>query len=157
MSSEIKSKFGASTALTITLAGLASSTAGAGRQSAMVDNRVSRFGLIHLAVKVTLGTNPTGNKTLQVYLLQGDGSGLRTDGAGSGDAALTVKNAPLIGVLAVGLSPGSGDVLQKHFTVRDPGPEWGIAVVHDTGANLSAAANDHAVHYLGDNPEVQST
>jgi hypothetical protein len=155
MSNEIKSKFGASTALSITLASLASSTTGAGRQSAMVDNSTSRFGLVHLFVKVTLGTSPTANKTVQIYLLKGESSGLRTDAAGSGDAALTVKNAPLVGVMTTGSSPGSGDVLQRHFTIREPGPEWGIVIVHDTGAALSSNAANHAVRYVGDNLEVQ--
>jgi len=155
MSNEIKAKFGTSTALSIALAGLASSTGGVGRQSAMVDNAAARFGLIHLIVKVKLGTNPAANKTVQVCLLQGDGTGLRTDGAGSDDAALTVRNAPLLGVLGTGPSPVTGDVLQKQLLIRDPGVQWGIAVVHDTGAALDATPANHAVRYVGENPEVQ--
>jgi hypothetical protein len=155
MSNEIQSKFGGITALSITLANLASSTSGAGRQSAMVNNGTSRYGLLHLFVKVKLGANPTANKTVQVYFLKGNDGGLRTDSAGIGDAALTVKNAPLAGVLTTGNSPASGDVLQRHFLFHDPGPEWGIAIVHDTGVNLDSTAGNHAVHYIGDNPEVQ--
>jgi hypothetical protein len=155
MPNELKEKYGTSTALTITLASLASSTTGVGRQSNMVDNSTSRYGLLHLFVKVKLGTSPTANKAVQVYLLKGNGSGLRTDNAGASDAALTVKNAPLLGVMTSGGSPATGDVLQKHFTIRDPGLEWGIAVVHDSGVNLDSTAGNHAVHYIGDNPEVQ--
>jgi hypothetical protein len=155
MANEIKEKLGASTAITIALASLASSASGIGRQSTMVDNSTARYGLLHLFVKVKLGTSPSANKTVQVYLLKGNGGGLRTDNAGSGDAALTVKNAPLLGVMTTGGAPVTGDVLQKHFTIRDPGPEWGIAVVHDSGVNLDSTAGNHAVHYIGDNPEVQ--
>jgi hypothetical protein len=155
MSNEIKAKYGASTPLSITLANLASSAAGVGRQSALIDNSSNRFGLVHLFVKVTLGTNPASNKTVQVYLLQGDGGGLQTDGAGAADAPLTIKNAPLLGVLSTGGSAASSDVLQKQFNVHEPGPQWAIAIVHDTGTPLSATAANHAVHYLGDDPEVQ--
>ena len=155
MSNEIKAKYGASTPIGITLAGLAGSAAGVGRQSALIDNSSSRFGLIHLFVKVTLGTNPASNKTVQVYLLLGDGSGLQTDGAGTADAAITVKNAPLLGVLASGGAATTGDVLQKHFAIHEPGPRWAVAIVHDTGVPLGGTAENHAVRYVGDNPEVQ--
>jgi hypothetical protein len=155
MPNELKEKFGTSTALTITLASLASSATGVGRQSNMVDNSISRYGLLHLFIKIKLGTSPTANKTVQVFLLKGNSSGLRTDNAGANDAALTIKNAPLLGVMTTGGSPSTGDVLQKHFTIRDPGPEWGIALVHDSGVNLDSTAGNHAVHYIGDNPEVQ--
>ena len=153
MVSEIKQLYGSLEAITITLASLASSTAGVGRQSTMVDNATTRFRLIHLFVKIKLGTSPNNNKTAQVYLIKGDDDALRTDNAGAADAALTVKNANLIGVLDTGGSAGTGDVLQKDFKIRDPGPEWGIAIVQDSGANLDAA--NHAVKYIGDNPETQ--
>jgi hypothetical protein len=155
MSNEIKAKYGASTPMSITLANLASSTAGVGRQSAMVDNSSSRFELVHLFVKVTLGTNPASNKTVQVYLLQGNGAGLTTDGASTAEAAITVKNAPLLGVLTSGPAAASGDVLQKQFSICEPGPCWGIAIVHDTGVPLNGTAADHALCYVGENPDVQ--
>ena len=154
MANEIKQKYGSSTTLTVTLANLASS-AGGGRQSTMVDNSNDRFELIHLFVKVKLGTNPNNNKTVQVYLLQGNGNGLRTDGAGATDAAITVKNAPLVGILDTGASAGTGDVLQGQFAIHDPGPEWGVAIVHDTGAALDGTPGNHAVEYVGKNPEIQ--
>lgn len=58
---EIKELFDASTALTISLGGLASSTVGAGRQSDIVDNTVNRYQDVLLFVKLKQGTTPTGS------------------------------------------------------------------------------------------------
>ncbi|HNF59310.1 MAG TPA: hypothetical protein PLN89_07030, partial [Elusimicrobiota bacterium] len=98
--SEIKDLIGTSTALTITLASLGSSTSGAGRQSDIVDNTTARYQLIRVYLKFKQGTSPTGNKSVYVYAIRDDNDATnhRTDGAGSADAALTVLNAPLVGV-----------------------------------------------------------
>jgi len=154
MPSQIRTRFHDSTPLEITLAGLASSTSGAGRQSAVVDNTAAGHNAVHLFVKVTLGTSPAAHKTVQVYLLQGDGTGLRTDGAGAADAPITVRNAPLLGVLTSGSAPSSGLVLQKQFVISDPGPQWAIAIVHDTGAPLASAPEANVIRFVGQSVEV---
>ncbi len=154
MPTQIRSKFHDSTPLDITLAGLASSTGGVGRQSALVDNTSAGHSAVHLFVKVKLGANPAAHKTVQLYLLQGDGTGLRTDGAGTADAPLAVRNAPLLGVLTTGATPGGGLVLQKQFFVSEPGPQWAIAIVHDTGAPLDSAPSAHEVRWVGQTVEV---
>ena len=154
MSNEIKPLFGSPTAFTITLASLASSTAGAGRQSTLVDNNTTRWGRLLVFVKLKQGASPTGNRAAQVYLLRGDGTN-RDDGAGASDAALTVLNSQLIGMLVNKSSPATGDVLQGWFVVDEPGKEFGIAIVHDTGVALDSTAGNHLAQYLGINPEVQ--
>ena len=153
MPKEIKRKYGASAALTITLAALPTSVAGVGQQSTLVDNSVTRYGLIHVWYKVTTGTTPTTAKTIQFYLLKDDGTGVATDGAGASDAAITIIAAPL--VHAVGTDATSDKAYRGHFVIRDPGTKWGIAVVHDTAVNLNATGGNHAIKWLGDNPEVQ--
>lgn len=157
MANEIKDLIGASTALTITLASLATSTAGVGRQSTIVDNTTARYQLITLYFKIKLGTSPTGNKSVQVYFIFDDNNATnhRTDGAGASDAGLTVLNAPLIGVMIDKASPATGDLLYGEFKVKNPGPKWGIAIVHDTGVNLDATEGNHWYRYVGSNPEVQ--
>jgi hypothetical protein len=32
---------------------------------------------------------------------------------------------------------------------------WGIAISHDTGVNLNSTSGDHAVYFVGENPEAQ--
>src|SRR5262245_3088018 len=130
MANEIKDKYGTLTSLALTLASLASSTSGAGRQSTIVDNTTDRLQRILLFLKVKQGTSPTGNKAAYVYLLRDDNGAYRTDGAGASDAALTVQNATLIGVLRNKSSPSTGDVLYGDFVIEAPGPRWGIAIVH---------------------------
>lgn len=157
MANEIKDKFGTATALAITLASLASSIVGVGRQSDIVDNSSNKWQRIKLYISVKLGTNPAANTSVYVYLVRGDqhGTPYRSDGAGSSDAGLTVLNAGLIGVMRTKTSPATGDVLYGDFDIVLPGPEWGIAVVHDTNVAFNGTGSNFFAHYVGSNPEVQ--
>lgn len=154
MANEIKELFGTPTAFTITVASLATSTAGVGRQSTMVDNSTTRAGRVFVFVKIKLGTSPSNNKAVYIYGIRGDGTN-RDDAAGASDAALTVLNCPLIGVLSGKASAATGDVLQGWFVFENPGKEFGIAIVHDTAVNLDSTGGNHSLQYMLDNPEVQ--
>jgi hypothetical protein len=143
-------------ALTITLAdgtaGLASSVAGVGRQSTIVSN-TDNFQIIHIFVAVTVGTTPTIDTNIFVYLIKSDGT-LRSDSAGATDAGWTALNASLLGVIR---NPSiSSDVqYQGEFTIYNPGIEWGIGIVHDTGVDLNVTAANSLIRYVGENQEVQ--
>jgi hypothetical protein len=156
MANEIKAKLGTTTQLTITLASLASSATIAGRQSTMVDNTTNLYQLIHLYGRVTTGTSPTASKGIYVYLLKADKSAspnVATDNAGASDAAITITTAQLIGGV---VTDATSDKAYRFDTViYNPGPSWGIAIVHDTGVNLNATAGNQAIWYVGENPEVQ--
>lgn len=143
-------------ALTISLNSLATSTAGVGRQSTMVDNSTLKYDGALLNVLIKLGTSPTANKSVYVYLLQSNGTN-RTDGAGASDAALTVKNAALIGIMTTGSAPATGDNLRKTFELTGLGQEWGIAIVHDSAVNLDSTAGNHVITYAGYKWEVVSS
>lgn len=156
MPNEIKAKFAAPAALTITLAALASSTAGVGRQSTLVDNSTARYQRVIVFVKVRLGTSPTNARAIYVYGIRSDGT-LRTGGAGASDAAITMHSqAALIGIIP-NKTTGSatGDDIIGEVVFENPGPEWGVAIVHDTGVNLDADSGNHSVSYVGVNTEVQ--
>lgn len=155
MANEIKAKFSSSAALNITLASLASSAVGVGRQSDIVDNTVNRFQEILIYVKLKQGTSPSGNKSAQIYLIRDDNAGHRSDGAGVSDAAITVLNAALIGVMQNKSSPATGEEMYGEFRIVNPGPKWGIAIVHDTAVNLDATGGNHHVKFIGVNPEIQ--
>lgn len=156
MPNEIKAKLGASAALTITLASLASSEAGVGRQSTMVDNSSALAQLVHVFFKVTTGTGPTTGRSINFYLVKRDNHAspnIATDNAGGSDAALTVVTADL--VYSVPTDNTSDKTYRGSFVIPNPGPSWGIAVVHDTGVNLNATAGNHELRYVTENPEVQ--
>ena len=156
MPNEIKSKFGNPTAITITLASLASSTSGVGRQGTIIDNTSDRFFKVEVTASIKLGTSPSTNTAVYIYLIRSDNSGSnhRTDQAGTSDAALTVVNAQVIGILGKA-SPSTGDVLSDSWTVEDPGPKWTVAVVNSSGASLDSTGGNHYVGFVGINPEVQ--
>lgn len=157
MANEIRDLHDASTALTITVASLATSTVGVGRQSTIVNNTSNLYMDVLVYVKIELGTSPVGDKSVQVYLIRDDNhaSNHRSDGAGASDAGLTILNAPLIGVMRDLSSPSTGDILFGEFLVHRPGPKWGIGIVHDTGVNLDSTGGNHWVRFVGLNPEIQ--
>lgn len=132
--------------LTITLASLASSTVGVGRQSTLVTSNTARSALI--ACKITMGTTPTINTLIYVYLIRGDGT-LNDDNAGASDAGLTIINAPLLGTILC--SAATSNV--SYYGVFDTkflgslGPSFGIAVVNSSGAALNATAGNFTCEY----------
>ena len=140
-------KYSATNTLTITIAGMASSATYAGNQSDMVDNSSTRYDEIILYVKVTTGASPTGSKAVYIWLLQGDGNGVRTDGAGATATALTRKNADLLKTIRN--TSGSNETLVGTVAIKNPGPEWGIAISHDTVVALNATAGNHQVSWVG--------
>lgn len=156
MAAEIKEKFDTEGSFTITLASLASSTSGAGRQSTIVDNTATRYSKLLIFAKIRVGTGPTANRTIRLFLIRDDnnGSNYRTDGAGASDAALTIVNAQPIAVIYVDATTSDKDYYFD-CVVENPGPKFGIAVVHDTGVNLNSTGSNHYVRYIGVNPEVQ--
>ena len=158
MANKILDLFQTSTAFTITLASLASSTVGVGQQSTMLANSSGREQMARVWIKLTQGTSPTGNRSAYIYLLTGDvdaSTPHRTDAAGASDAGLTVLNAPLIGVVRNKAAPATNDIIYGEFLVRIAAPTWGIAIVHDTGVNLNSTGGNHYARYTYISPEVQ--
>lgn len=153
MANVIKDKF-AGTTVAITVASMASSVLGVGQQSDAQDNSTLGYGRLQIFVKIKLGPSPTGNRAVYVYFIRGDGTN-REDGAGAADAAYTAKNVGTLGILNTGPSPSTGDVLQAIYTVVSPGPQWVVAISHDTVAALDSSGASHLVSYIGLNPEVQ--
>lgn len=157
MASQILDKFSSSTAFTITIASLATSTTFVGRQTTMVDNSTTRYSLIHVFGKIKQGTSPTGNKGVYLYAIRGDGNGTahRSDNAGASDAAWTRGNAEFIGVARNLASPATGDVLYIEAFIVNPGPEFGVGLYHDTAVNLDSTGGNSWLRWVGNNPESQ--
>lgn len=144
----IRAEHGATTAITITLASLASSTTGVGRQSTFIDN-TDNAQFVRVYFDITTGTSPTANKSIQFYLLTRDdhsSPNISTDNAGSSDAGLTIVSASLINVVQT--SSTSDTHYRGSFLIRNPGISWAIGIVHDTGVNLNATGGNHILRYV---------
>lgn len=163
MPNAIKPLLSSPAALTITLASLGSSTSFVGRQSTLVDNSSNRYGLIQVSWSIKLGTSPTAGKAIHLFAIRSnkDTTAIRDDGAGGTDAAWTRKNADYLytpdgrpSIVFCG-SAATGDVFKGVAYLRDPGPEWGVGVAHDTGVALDSTGSNHVVSWIGINPEIQ--
>jgi len=147
----IKDQFAAPAAFTISLNSLASSNAGAGRQSTLVDNTTNLYESAIVSVSLKMGTTPTANTLCYVYLIRSnnDSTPLVDDGAGASDAAITIVESSLLGVL-VCPSATTGLQITKNFDTSPLGPlgpKWGIAVVNSTQVALSSSG--HTASYIG--------
>lgn len=147
----IKPTFASPAAMTVTLASLASSTSGVGRQTTLVDNSTTRYDLIRLLGKITTGTSPTTGKSIYIYAIHGDGT-RRTDGAGASDAALTRVTAKLLRTIPIDGTSDKG--YQFDALLPNPGPEWGLLIVHDTAVNLNSTGGNHYIYWIGEHMEA---
>jgi len=158
MASEIKDKYSASAAFTITIASLASSTTFVGRQTTLIDNSTTRYSLIHVFGKFKQGTSPTGNRGVYLYAIRSDKDATtphRSDGAGASDAGWTRANAEFIGVGRNLASPATGDLIYVEGWIVNPGPEFGVGIYHDTGVALDSTGSNSWLRWIGNNPEAQ--
>lgn len=164
-SQKLNTYFGASsvgTALTITLASLASSTSQVGRQA----TEINLTGLtasdanplrVTIFYSIKQGTSPTGSRAVYFYILNSDGTH-RDGAAGASDAGFTIPaNIQPIHVAANAASPATGDVIQGSFDFIVTAPRFVLALYHDTGVNLNSAGGNHYVQYLVSKPDLQAS
>lgn len=148
----LKDNFATDTAITITLASLANSTAGVGRQSTLIDNTANLYvsALIYLSIKV--GTSPTANTPISVYLLRSNNNApVVDDGAGAADAGITIINATPLGVINCSATTTGATYAASFDTssLGPLGPKWGIAIVNGTGAALDSTEGNHTKTFIG--------
>jgi citrate lyase alpha subunit len=144
---EAKKKFATPVELDIDLGGLANDAA---MQTELKDIAADGFEVAKIAVSIKLGASPSGDTSVNIYLLTGDGV-IRTDGAtvGKGSFTANLKNASLLIPLSTGDSPVTGDVLEEVITVYVPGPEIGVVVENKSGVALDADNNNHKIQFTG--------
>lgn len=160
-----------STALTITLASLATSASMvAGRQSTVVTNVTNKFLDAMVTGQITTGTTPTVNKTLAVYIyvpLSVAASTFvypkaGTTALGETDAAATFdaeqRSGGLILAQAATVNATSDRAYSFSFNVAEivgyMPLKWGLWVTHDTGVALNATGGNHWFHYVGIKSDV---
>jgi hypothetical protein len=152
MPNEIQLKNLTQASFTITLGSLASATS---RQSTMIDNSTTQYPGALVYAQIKSGTAPTSGTVYEVFLIRGDASAThRTDNAGASDAAITIENAPLLGVIVV--TNSANKIFYGEFDTSflgALGAEWGIAVRNSSGQTLNASG--HQVVYTPYIPEIQ--
>ncbi len=158
--SAVKIEYGASAALTITLASLAtSSTLLVGRQSTAIDNATDKYLDFLVGGKITTGTSPTANKQIEILAFGSlNDTPLYPDTLGAADAGVTLTNtgnklAVVIPLVTIPTTSSSNITyffgpfsLAKLFGAMPK--KWGIFVTHNTGADLHATGSNHALYFV---------
>ena len=154
----IKLAYGSSSAVTITLASLATDTnLLAGRGSVSIDNTTNLYVDYLIAGKITTGTSPTGNPgTIEVHAVSLEDDSTWPDAITGTDIGQTLTNSYVkaaicrpVAILstnttsnvaywfgAVSLASLFGGSCPKKFAL------W---VAHSSGVNLNAAAGNHDI------------
>lgn len=163
---DIKTKYPASsansTALTISLASLASdSNRLAGRESTVVDN-TTNLDLDHLVSgKIRTGTSPTVSKVIEVYAYSvskiATGTPTYVDAFTGSDANKSVTSANVrASALRLVWSTQVDATSDRDYYIPPTSiaslfgelpAYWGLWVVHDTAVNLNSTAGNHELHY----------
>lgn len=147
--------YGTPAALTITLASLASSAVDVGRGSVAIDQKdVSDAIDVLLGGKITVGTTPTINTQIEVWLysswddVEYSGGNAGTDSATTATSLKT--NMVLFAIIPVPVTTsdkaytfGPKSVAQAFGGVIPV--QWGVFVTHNTGVNLNATGGNHEV------------
>lgn len=155
-------KLGTLSNFTCTVASLATSAVGVGRQSTLISNASAKVYGAKVFVKITVGTTPTINTSIFVYLIGADDATtptVSTDAAGASDAAWTAVNARLLGVISVPATT-SDTAYYGVFDTGALGPlpaAWGIGISHNTAVNLNSTGGNHLLKYQTYNPDVQAS
>lgn len=144
---------------TMTLASLAASAVGVGRQSTMIANSGNYpAAMVYLEIESNASA-PTVGTVYEIYLLRGDdasSSTYRTDAAGASDAGITIENAQLLGTIKVTATTNKKFYGEFDTKPLGPlGPEWGIAVVNNSGQALNATEGNHFKGYVPYYDEAQ--
>lgn len=156
--------YAAVVAITMDLAALATSaTFVSGRESTEVDNATTtKFNDVMVSGSVSVGTTPTANTTIQVFVWGSDVSLVTTpiDVLDGLDSAETLTNIGVLNALKPGptiLVPAATSDIKYHvlpFSVAalfdGVMPKfWGLFVAHNSVAALRATLNTNAFGYIG--------
>ena len=156
--------YSSNTAITMDLANLGSSaTFVAGRESSQMDNTTNTFVDAIVSGQVSVGTTPTANTQINVYVWGADTSLATTalDVLDGTDSAETLTNVGIRDALRLGASinvpANTSDVayIVLPFSVASLFggilPKfWGLFVAHNTAVNLrNNAVNTNSFEYVG--------
>ena len=145
MANEIHAKYGTSTAVTVSLASLADATLVA---STAVTGVTAPQIRVFCSVKV--GTSPTVNSLISVFIARGDDDGSEIY---SGLQDSTLYQDALEFVSAQPVAATSDKTYHWEFILDSSGPDFKLVFLNGTGAALYGSG--HVVRYRSVTPEVQ--
>jgi hypothetical protein len=157
--------YGSTTAITMDLANLGSSaTWVAGRESTEVDNTTNKFVDAIVQGSISVGTTPTANTVINVFVYASDTSLATTpiDVIDGVDSAETITNTGVLYSMfrigaAINVLVNTSDIaypvapfsIAQLFGGIMP-KYWGLFVAHNTGVNLrNNAVNTNSFDYVG--------
>lgn len=156
---DFKQKDVASSALTITLASLASdSSLLAGRQSTVIDNSSNQYLDYLVSGKITAGTSPTAAKSIEVWAFAtADDAPVYPDQFGASDAGVTPTSRDILAnACALVASIPTDSTSNRTYWFRPTSiaalfggvlpKKFGLFVVHNTGVNLNSTGSNHAIY-----------
>lgn len=156
--------YSSNTAITMDLSALGSSGPfTTGRESSQVDNTTNKYVDVLVSGSVSVGTTPTANTTIAIYVYGADTSLATTpiDVLDGTDSAETLTNTGILNALRLGATiavPANTSDVQYFvlpFSVASlfggVVPKfWGLFVTHNTAVNLrSNAINTNSFEYVG--------
>ena len=152
----IKTAYGSSSDLTITLASLATdANLLAGRESTAVNNTSDLYLDFLLSGKITTGTSPTASKEIRIYVYGSyDDTPAYPDVFDGTDSAETVTSSDIrdagLKLAAITSTSSTSDRTYWFAPVSVASlfggtlPKyWGVFVTHNTGVNLNATGSNH--------------
>jgi hypothetical protein len=153
---DIKVAFATSTALTISLGSLASST-NAGRESTAVDNTSNKYLDALVQVKIVLQTGtPSVDKSVYVYAYGSEDGSMYTDNATGSDAAITFRVPTAMVMIGAIPCPDAGGVTYESQPMSVAMAfggylprKWGLAIRNYTGVTFSTTGGDHSATFTG--------
>lgn len=139
----------------------------AGRESTQVDNTSDRYLDVLIQGKVTVGTTPTIDTQVKIFLFGSDVSLVTTnldvlDGVDSAETITStgILNSLLANAVTIDVDSTTSDRTYnfKPFTIKDFFSEvpkfWGLFTAHNTGVNLNSTAGNHEFTYTGINQDI---
>lgn len=150
--------YGTPTAMTITLASLATSAVDVGRQSSAVDQKdtVDAIDCI-LGGKIMVSTAAvTANTQIEVWLYSSWDDVEYNSGATGTDGAQTATNVKtamaLFGIIPVPVTTAATQYYLKTGSVAQAfggviPVSWGVFVTQNTGQNLHSVSSNHEIYY----------
>lgn len=139
-----------------------SSTFVAGRESTEIDNTTTKYNKVMVSGSVSVGTAPTANTTIQIFVWGSNVSLATTpiDVLDGLDSAETLTNIGILNALKPGptilVPAATSDVkypvlpFEVGALFDDVVPKfWGLFVAHNTGVMLRLLSNTNMFEYVG--------
>ena len=159
---DTKLQYATSTAMTITLASLAT---GSARESDAVDNTSNKYldALVYLAIPLQTGS-PGSDKLINVYVYGSEDGTNYTDNATGSNAALTLRSPTNLKQVEAIFTPDSGALTYKSNPISIAKAfggvlprKWGIVVENRTNLTFNATEGNLIKTYTGVYPNTAAS